>query len=277
MNYSLLPLILACIISLVRAAAYNLYQYDLTVPQFTPDGRLLQVEYASAAADHSFPILVAPVDRDTIVLISARVKNRVQERLIVLPESDTVVAIAGIVSDCSALLQRVHEESLEHRRLYGTPLVAQQVVQVVASACQQHAFGGGLRCYGSTMVVCGCQDASIVLLQADPSGALLDVTRARQAVTVIGGASFQGGFKGALERSFESLQDSLTKKAESSDNPNETIASRITKILRVIGIELERSGKMSIEDLMIEVAVVSSSHGAYKLNPNQVSKLLSKL
>jgi hypothetical protein len=35
---------------------YNAYNYDMTTPLFTPDGRLLQVEYASRAATHSSPV-----------------------------------------------------------------------------------------------------------------------------------------------------------------------------------------------------------------------------
>ena len=40
---------------------YNPYQYDQTFPQFTPDGRLLQLEYARSAADHSAPIWAVPL------------------------------------------------------------------------------------------------------------------------------------------------------------------------------------------------------------------------
>eukprot|EP00529_Nitzschia_sp_RCC80_P022358 CAMPEP_0113463260 /NCGR_PEP_ID=MMETSP0014_2-20120614/12547_1 /TAXON_ID=2857 /ORGANISM="Nitzschia sp." /LENGTH=478 /DNA_ID=CAMNT_0000355211 /DNA_START=212 /DNA_END=1648 /DNA_ORIENTATION=- /assembly_acc=CAM_ASM_000159 len=37
---------------------YNVYNYDRTVMQFTPDGQLLQLGYASSAVDHSPPLIV---------------------------------------------------------------------------------------------------------------------------------------------------------------------------------------------------------------------------
>ena len=43
---------------------YNAYQYDLTTPRFTPDGRLLQVEYASRAPEQSGPLVAVPVWSD---------------------------------------------------------------------------------------------------------------------------------------------------------------------------------------------------------------------
>jgi hypothetical protein len=37
---------------------YHIYNYDQTSQQFTPDGRLVQVEYASHAVEQSSPVVV---------------------------------------------------------------------------------------------------------------------------------------------------------------------------------------------------------------------------
>ncbi|GKY99866.1 hypothetical protein MPSEU_000940300 [Mayamaea pseudoterrestris] len=266
-----LLLLLATTIQHVSAAAYNSYQYDLTVPQFTPDGRLLQVEYASAAADHSSPLVIARLNDDMIVLMSSKSDNKVQERLIILPESDTVVAISGILADSLALLQTAQKESLNHRRMHGNSLTATQIANVVSSACQSHAFGGGLRCYGSTLVVCGCQSDSLVILQSDPSGALQDLTRLNKQTTVIGGAAYRGGLGIVVQRTLDTA-------AELGGYKDATPFQRIAKIISILQQEHVKSSKNAeTDDLVFEVALVSRTRGAYKLSTDQVEKLQSSL
>jgi len=251
------------------AATYNNYQYDMTVPQFTPDGRLLQIEYASSAADRSFPIVVAPLGSDFTVLLTVRPSHKVvQERLIVLKESDTVVALSGILADSLALMQKVQEETLNNRRLYGEALTSLQVATTISSACQQHAFGGGLRPYGSTIVVCGIEAGKIKTRVADPSGALQEVDGVEP--TVVGGGALQG-LKETMQRELRSLWGSI----QDSD-----LSKGIAQIARVAieeqkGRDADKKGSQG-DDPIVEVVVVSSSNGVYKLTEKQVQALLKR-
>jgi 20S proteasome alpha/beta subunit len=72
----------------------------------TVDGRVLQVEYASAAASHSSCVVVAPIQNDTVVIFTTRPAGTVQEQLVVLKDSHTVVALSGILTDSLALLPK---------------------------------------------------------------------------------------------------------------------------------------------------------------------------
>jgi 20S proteasome alpha/beta subunit len=162
---------------------YNAYNYDLTTPQFTPDGRLLQVEYASAAADRSSPLVAVAVN-DTLVLITMTANSTAQNRLIIWNDK-IVIGPSGVLADSVALLQvlgkEAGKEATKHFQTYRTKLVSvHQVAQILANACQKHAFGGGIRPYGSTMLVCGIGSGIPGgihhvpdMVATDPSGAIL--------------------------------------------------------------------------------------------------------
>jgi 20S proteasome alpha/beta subunit len=138
---------------------YNPYQYDLTVPQFTPDGRLLQVEYAKmASTDHSIPIIAATIHHGdtrksiapqsakeeiiTILVAGRRKAEGQQSRLILLPSFSSiisssnhhtptgasengaknciVIAISGVLADALSILQTIQSFRIQEYRSMGS-------------------------------------------------------------------------------------------------------------------------------------------------------------
>ena len=88
---------------------YNAYNYDMATPQFTPDGKLLQVEYASAATDLSSPLVALQTRNNTLVLIALK-KSNTQNRIALL-QDNICVAMSGVLADSLALLQFVLKEA----------------------------------------------------------------------------------------------------------------------------------------------------------------------
>jgi 20S proteasome alpha/beta subunit len=241
---------------------------DLRTNQSYIDGRVLQVEYASAAASHSSCVVVAPIQNDTVILLTTRPARTVQERLVVLPDSHTVVALSGILTDSLALLQKVQDESLSNRRWYGRGLSCHQVSETIRTACQRHAFGGGLRPYGSTIVVCGVLEGGHIQTQrTDPSGSLQEIVRGLQ---VVGGPA-----DGVLRK--EIMRQQKNKSWQPTD-----VAQGIVQMTRQIldADRKERASKRKSgatdEDPIVEVVVISATRGVYKLSPLQVRALLDK-
>ncbi len=250
------------------ASQYNGYQYDMTGAQFTPDGRLLQVEYASAAADHSSPVMVQPIDTDLCLVCTTHRAGVYTERLVLIPtgslttkQPPIVVALSGILADNMALLEIVQEKRWEQMQLYERPLSASEVAQTIADECQKKAFGGGIRPFGATLLVCGIDK----VYQTDPSGGILETSyetllrqedKSQKAV-VVGGAANSAR---SLKRQLASI---LT---------NDNTRKQIKEILSLM--RSEQTNRFADEDEMeLEAVLISKSRGVLKLTANQIADL----
>jgi 20S proteasome alpha/beta subunit len=225
---------------------YNAYNYDMTTPLFTPDGRLLQVEYASRAATHSSPCVLWKVGAHETLVMTRKSSRKLQNRLIQLSDT-TAVCLSGVVSDSLALLAKVYELQDNNRRLYGSKtLTEQQVASAIATACQRHSFGGGLRPYGSTIVVL----SPTTMLQTDPSGAVIALN---DKCNIVG-----------------SSDADLRRKLDSENSPTSLAEALLTVAKHLVPDKDDK-------DAWLEVMVLSKEKGVHKLSDDQVGRLLLKL
>jgi len=100
--------------------------YDRTSTMFSPDGRLLQVEYAKKTVKQGTSV-VGVVCKDGVVLVA---DLRVAERLIIPKSIEKVfqvdshigAAASGIVSDGRVLIERAQVLAQQHKVTYDTPI-----------------------------------------------------------------------------------------------------------------------------------------------------------
>lgn len=298
MSMHILPMLLLVLVSLsiipTGSASssnqnYNAYNYDMTTPQFTPDGRLLQVEYASLAATHSSPCVIwkfkmGTDNNDQVTLImTAKSSRKIQNRLIPLSNDDATATavcccLSGVISDSMALLSIVHQEQDNNRRMYGSALTDLQIANSIAMSCQRHSFGGGLRPYGSSIVIVSWNR----ILQTDPSGAAITVscgatttTNTTTSTTITTTAAsppppllhIVGGSGGRVEE----LQRTLNQ-AGSPETLDEALLVMAKPVL-----EASLGENHPPEDMWLEVMVVSKERGIHKLTDGQIERLLAKV
>ena len=372
---------------------YNAYQYDLTTPQFTPDGRLLQVEYASRAPEQSGPLVAVPVwpsngddgeeddcDGPSVVIASiaarspssndgskdednspnndkksndltkSKRKRKGQSRLISLPLGpivstprgapstsipSIVVGLSGILADATSLLGILQDNLTQYRRMYGLgklhavlpthigdgntrgpgvalptssaqaapTVVARRVAREVGQKCQLNSFGGGIRPFGASVVICGVDESGACICVTQPSGAVLsshflfaNPTRKRNAmdntdeerkvegddrneemnpsdnIIVIGGDV-------TLQRR---LSEQLANKLSPNGSLRSAVDAVVTSLLEAQGYiendSLIAQKSTSLDDDITDLEIViARSDGSYKLTTEEVGAIIDRV
>jgi len=153
---------------------HQLMGYDRAITMFSPDGRLLQVEYAKKTVKQG-STAIGMVCSDGILLVTDK---RIIEKLIV-PESvekifqidDHVASTAsGILSDARVLIERAQLKAQQHNVTYDSPIDVLSIVKDVCSLKQICTQSAGLRPFGVSLLVAGIDSTGPVLFETDPTG-----------------------------------------------------------------------------------------------------------
>lgn len=148
--------------------------YDRTATMFSPDGHLLQVEYAEKTVRLGSSS-IGIVCKNGIVIISDR---RVNDKLI-KPESANkvyeidehiIASAAGILSDARVLIEKSRLISQQNRITYDSPIDVEEVIREVANTKQMFTQYGGARPFGVAIMVAGVDNKGKYLFSSDITG-----------------------------------------------------------------------------------------------------------
>ena len=147
--------------------------YDRTSIMFSPDGRLLQVEYAKKTVKQG-TTAVGIVCNDGILLVADK---RIAEKLIVPTSIDKIFQVdahigataSGILSDGRILIERAQLLSQQHRVTYDTPMMTEALVKEIANLKQLYTQVGGARPFGVSIMFVGMDDEPHLFV-TDPTG-----------------------------------------------------------------------------------------------------------
>jgi proteasome alpha subunit len=154
---------------------HQMMGYDRAITMFSPDGRLLQVEYAKKTVRQG-STAIGIVCSDGIVLAADK---RIVDKLIVPESVEKIFEIdshigataAGILSDARVLIERSQLKAQQHRVTYDAPIDIVAIVKDIGSLCQITTQSGGLRPFGVSLLVAGVdQDGTPKLFETDPTG-----------------------------------------------------------------------------------------------------------
>jgi len=149
--------------------------YDRSITMFSPDGRLLQVEYAKKTVRQG-STAIGIACKESVVLVADK---RITSKLLV-PEAiekmfridDHIAATAaGIISDARVLVDRVQLKAQQHYVTYDSKIDLLSVVKEICDLKQVCTQSAGLRPFGVSMLVGGVEeDGSVKLFLTEPYG-----------------------------------------------------------------------------------------------------------
>ena len=153
---------------------HQLMGYDRAITMFSPDGRLLQVEYAKKTVRQG-STAIALTCKDGILFVSDK---RIVDSLVV-PEAiekiwqidDHIGATAsGIISDARVLIERAQIRAQQHRVTYDEPIDTGTIVKDMCNLKQICTQSAGLRPFGVSILVGGIDLDGPKLFETDPTG-----------------------------------------------------------------------------------------------------------
>jgi proteasome alpha subunit len=133
--------------------------YDRAAQTFSPDGHILQVEYAEKTVRLG-SASIGIICKDGVVLVSDR---RQKDKLVVESSANKVMEIdehimavsAGIVSDARVLIDKARVAAQQHKVTYDSEANTESIVKDIADAKQQFTQYGGARPFGVAMMIAG--------------------------------------------------------------------------------------------------------------------------
>lgn len=147
--------------------------YDRTSAMFSPDGRLLQVEYAKKTVKQGSSA-IGIVCKDAVLLVADK---RVSEPLIVPASVEKVFQVdehigataSGILSDGRILIDRARLMAQQHRVTYDEPVDTASLVKDICDIKQYFTQVGGARPFGVSLLFAGVNSEPELFL-TDPTG-----------------------------------------------------------------------------------------------------------
>ncbi|MBM3247553.1 archaeal proteasome endopeptidase complex subunit alpha [Candidatus Pacearchaeota archaeon] len=138
--------------------------YDRAATMFSPDGHILQVEYAEktvrlGSASIGFAcsdgVVILADKRANDSLMVAESANKIFE-----VDSHIIGSAAGILSDARVLVERAQLISQQHRVTYDTPIDTITIIKDISDIKQQFTQHPGVRPFGISMMIAGVNGKS---------------------------------------------------------------------------------------------------------------------
>jgi len=131
--------------------------YDLSASQFSPDGRVFQVEYAMKAVENS-GTAIGLRGKDGVVfavekLITSKLYEPGANKRIFNVDRHIGMAVAGLIADARQLVDIARKESGNYRSQYGVSIPLNYLNDRISMYMHAYTLYSAVRPYGSSVIV----------------------------------------------------------------------------------------------------------------------------
>lgn len=238
-------------------------EYDRGVNTFSPEGRLIQVEYAIEAIKHGSTAIGIATSEGCVLACEKRLTSPLMEPRSVekiLEVDDHIgAAMSGLTADARTLIDRARVECQNHRFTYGEAMSVESTTQSLCDVALRFSEEGDddeedslSRPFGVALLLAGMADDGPALYHMDPSG-----TYVRFEAKAIGSAS---------EGAQSALQDEYNKSL--------TLVEAETLAMKVLKQVMEEK----LTSTNVEIAAVIAAEKKFKLyDTEQLEAVISRI
>ena len=223
--------------------------YDRAITVFSPDGRLFQVEYAREAVKRGTTTVGVKFADGVVLIIDKRVSSRLVEpdsiEKIFTIDNHIGCATSGLVADARALIDRARLDAQINEITYNEKIQIKTLVKRICDFKQTYTQYGGVRPFGTALLIAGVDESGPRLFSTDPSGALMEYKASSEGAGRAGAmAYFEEKYSEdmSLEDAVELGIKALHKGTDGKLNPS---AIEIGIVQKDIGFHIVDSEKTS--------------------------------
>ncbi len=148
--------------------------YDMAITQFSPEGRLFQVEYAIEAVRRGTTAIVCKNDESVVFAVEKKF-SKLQEpwgsEKIFKIDDHIGIAISGLTADARVLIDKARIQSQVYILSYDEKISVKDVTLHICEFKQAYTQNAGVRPFGVSFLIGGVDSNGPSIYLTDPSGA----------------------------------------------------------------------------------------------------------
>jgi len=152
--------------------------YDRSATMFSPEGHILQAEYAEKAVKLGSASIGIKCSEGVVIVADKGNKDN-----LVIPESadkiheideHIMASAAGILSDARILINQTRVISQQHKITYDSPIDVESIIREISDLQQQYTQHPGVRPFGVALMVAGKNGQDCKLYTTEITGNYLE-------------------------------------------------------------------------------------------------------